>query len=56
MQINLANRVALITGASQGIGKEIAIELAKTGASVVITSNDSVNLQQTVQERKKYRC
>lgn len=37
----LANQVAIITGASSGIGKAIAIELAKNGASVVINYNSS---------------
>ena len=30
------NRVALITGASGEIGKEIAIELNKKGASIIL--------------------
>lgn len=35
----LTNRVAIVTGASRGIGKAIAIELAKRGAKVVINYN-----------------
>lgn len=32
----LAGKVALVTGASSGIGKAIAIEMARRGASVVV--------------------
>ena len=36
--MNLQNQVALVTGASRGIGKAIALELARQGAKVVGTA------------------
>ncbi|CAK7000664.1 beta-ketoacyl-ACP reductase [Tissierella sp. P1] len=35
--MSLNNKVALITGGSRGIGKEIALELAKNGVNIAIT-------------------
>jgi NAD(P)-dependent dehydrogenase (short-subunit alcohol dehydrogenase family) len=43
----LAGRVALVTGASRGIGAATAIELARRGAHVVITARSQGGLEET---------
>ena len=39
--MQLSSKSAIVTGASRGIGRAIAIELAKRGASVVVNFNNS---------------
>ena len=36
-------KIAIVTGASRGIGKEIAIHLAKNGVKVIANYNKSEN-------------
>lgn len=51
-EANLAGRVAVVTGASRGIGKGIALELGAAGATVYVTGRTTSpgNLPGTVQE------
>jgi 3-oxoacyl-[acyl-carrier protein] reductase len=46
----MKGRVAFITGASQGIGRECSIELAKAGARVIVGSRQQDKLQELVEE------
>jgi len=51
--INLENKVAIVTGAKQGIGKGIALMLAKAGAKVVVADLNMTDCQTVVDEIKK---
>ena len=50
MDLGIQNRVALILASSKGLGKAVAIELAKEGARVIICGTDAVALAATEAE------
>ena len=52
-QINLKNKIALVTGAGKGIGKACAIALAQAGAKVIIISRTKSDLDKVSKIIKK---
>ncbi len=52
MDMGLNNKTALVTGSTKGIGKAIAIELAKEGVNVLINGRNYEEVVRTVNEIK----
>ena len=51
MNLPLESKIALVTGASKGVGKGIALELARAGAQVIVNYNsDSAGADATIAE------
>ena len=50
MDLGLRGRVAIVAAASKGVGRAVAEELAREGATVAICSRDGKNLGRTAQE------
>ena len=43
-----ANKIIWITGASSGIGEELAIQLSHTGAKIILSSRNKEALEQVL--------
>jgi NAD(P)-dependent dehydrogenase (short-subunit alcohol dehydrogenase family) len=52
--MDLANRVAIVTGGGYGIGRQIALAYAKAGASVVIAARKPGPLEETRAQVEKF--
>jgi len=52
MEINLQGRNAVVTGASSGIGKTIALKLAEAGANIALMSRNIEALSKVAEEIK----
>lgn len=50
----LSGRVALVTGASKGIGRAIAVCFAREGANIAITGRTVPELEETARRVRKY--
>ena len=53
MDFSLKDKVALITGASRGIGEATAVGLAQAGADLAIVSRKLPDLEKVAEEIKR---
>ena len=50
---DLTGKICVVTGASRGIGRGIALQLAKSGATVYITGRKLEDLKKCAEEMKQ---
>ena len=52
--VNLLNQTVLVTGASSGIGKNVAINAAKCGANLILVARNENKMLELKEELEKY--
>jgi glucose 1-dehydrogenase len=56
MMITLTGKVAIVTGASRGLGKAVAVQFARAGASVVLAARSTEAIERIVAELQSEGC
>jgi len=55
MEFNFSNRVVLITGATRGIGKQLALDFEKLGAGLILTGTRPEQVSELNKNTRKNR-
>ena len=50
MELGIKNKIAFVAASSQGLGKSVALELAKEGAKIIICGRNKQQLEKTKEE------
>ncbi len=51
---DLKDKIAIVTGASRGIGREIAVSLGKMGAKLILAARNKELLEEVAQQITKF--